>query len=122
MSSVQPAVLVRAAREGATFRQRFTPATGNLQFLNCGEWTLPPASPSQDCCSPHDETLLFQWEGESRVTVGGHAYALATYDTLYIPRGATYNLASEGGANKDVMLRSGVKPCAFNCASSWPPE
>ncbi|MEO8027644.1 MAG: 5-deoxy-glucuronate isomerase, partial [Bryobacteraceae bacterium] len=91
---VLPAVLVRTADEGVTFRQRFTPKTANLQFLNCGEYSLPPQSESQSYCMPRHESLLFQWEGSSVVTVNGAAYCLATYDTLYIPRGAEFTLAN----------------------------
>lgn len=93
-SAVRPAVLVRAADAGVSFRQRFTPQTSNLQFLSCGEFTLPPRKESQSYCLPRQESLLFQWEESSIVTVDGKSYSLAQYDTLYIPRGAEFTLAN----------------------------
>ena len=104
-SGVRPAVLVRTADEGVTFRQRFTPATANLQFLNCGEFCLPPRSESQSYSQPRHESLLFQWEGSSVVTVNGTAYCLATYDTLYIPCGAEYSL-SNGAAEPAKVIQT----------------
>lgn len=102
MSTVQPAVLVRASHEGVSFRQRFTPSTANLQFLSCGEFYLPTHSESQSYCLQTDESLLFQWEGESRVIVNGNAYDLSHYDTLYIPRGAPFTLINP---NSDESAR-----------------
>ena len=101
MSDIKPARLVRAQDEGVSFRQRFTPQSGNLQFLSCGEFTLPPGSESQGFCLPKSESLLFQWEGSSEVTVDGTVYRLVHLDTLYVPRGAEFTLANgsaEGGA------------------------
>jgi len=101
-STVKPAVLVRSAQDGVTFRQRFTPRTANLEFLSCGEFFLPTRSESQSYCLEQEESLLFQWEGESRVAVNGAIYDLSQYDTLYIPRGAAFTLAN---ANADESAR-----------------
>ncbi len=105
-STVQPAVLVRTSDEGVTFRQRFTPKTANLQFLNCGEFSLPAASESQSYSLPRNESLLFQWEGSSTVTVDGNAFILATYDTLYIPRAAEFTIANPSGEPAKVIQTS----------------
>src|SRR6476469_9831610 len=93
-SAVKPAVLVRTAQEGVTFRQRFTPKPANLQFLSCGEFALPPHSESQSYCLKGEESLLFQWEGSADVRLAGTVYSLAPYDTLYIPRGAEFSLVN----------------------------
>ncbi len=105
-STVLPAKLVRIGDEGVTFRQRFTPATANLQFLNCGEFSLPPGSASQSCCMPRHESLLFQWEGSATVTVNGATYCLATYDTIYIPCGAQFSLANGAAEAAKVIQTS----------------
>jgi mannose-6-phosphate isomerase-like protein (cupin superfamily) len=93
---IHPAVLLRAADEGVTFRQRFTPRGANLQFLNCGEFSLTPGSESQTFCLPEHESLLFQWEGKTRASVDGAAFDLEPYDTLYVPRGTRLVLANHG--------------------------
>ncbi|MBI4906166.1 MAG: 5-deoxy-glucuronate isomerase [Acidobacteria bacterium] len=107
---VKPAKLIRSADGGVQFRQRFTPETANLEFLSCGEFTLPPGARSQSFCLPRCESLLFQWEGSSVVTVDGAAYSLASYDTLYVPRGAEFSLANPGMA--EAMLVQCSAPAA----------
>ncbi len=92
--AVKPAKLVRAADGGVTFRQRFTPSQAHLQFLSCGEFELPGGSESQSFCLPRHESLLFQWEGRSTVTVNEAAHDLAPYDILYVPKGAEFCLAN----------------------------
>ena len=103
---VKPAVLVRTADEGVTFRQRFTPGPANLQFLSCGEFTLPPHTQSQSYCLATDESLLFQWEGTSYVTVAGRDYCLAAYDTLYIPRGEAFKLGNASAGTSRLFQTS----------------
>lgn len=49
-SGIRRAVLIKACAEGVTFRQRFNPATGNLNLLSCGEYDLPPATSSKASC------------------------------------------------------------------------
>ena len=92
---IHPATMFRTAQEGVTFRQRFTPQAANLQFLNCGEFSLSPDSESQTFCLPKHESLLFQWEGVTRAHVDGVAYELQPYDTLYVPRGTELVLANQ---------------------------
>ena len=69
MPPVKPARLIRADQPGVTFRQRFVPGTGNLLFLSCGEYELPPGSQSQTFYLPQEEALLFQAEGRGAVLV-----------------------------------------------------
>ncbi|MDX2154821.1 MAG: 5-deoxy-glucuronate isomerase [Bryobacteraceae bacterium] len=92
MSHIKPARLVRHDEGGVTFRQRFTPDTANLEFLSCGEFSLPAGSKSQSFCLPRSESLLFQWEGTTHVRVDGADFCLAHLDTLYIPRGSEFTL------------------------------
>ena len=95
---VLEAKLCRHSDVTATFKQRFTPASGNLQFLSCGEWDVPAGAQTQVVAAPGQETLLFQWKGFSTVSVAGVTYALAPYDTLYISLGAAFQIASTDGA------------------------
>lgn len=93
---IYPATLLRAADEGVIFRQRFTPREANIQFLNCGEFSLAPGAESQSFCLPRHESLLFQWEGSAEARVDGAEYRLAAYDTLYVPRGAELTFRNHG--------------------------
>lgn len=94
---VLEARLCRHSDVTPTFKQRFTPASGNLQFLSCGEWDVPAGTQTQVVAAPGQETLLFQWKGSSTVKVdgGAHEYTLDTYDTLYIPLGSSFQISGE---------------------------
>lgn len=97
-TSVRPGVLFPAAQSDVVFAQRFVPEDSNLQFLSCGEYRLQAGSRSVEFCRPAEESLLFMWKGTATAMVGGTAYVLAPYDTLYVPRGAGFrfcNPASE---------------------------
>jgi mannose-6-phosphate isomerase-like protein (cupin superfamily) len=94
---VKPARMIRAHDGGVTFRQRFTPDMANLEFLSCGEFDLPPGSRSQTFCLPAEESLLFQVAGSAVVAVNGAGHTMDHYDTLYIPRGAAFQLRNDRG-------------------------
>jgi mannose-6-phosphate isomerase-like protein (cupin superfamily) len=94
MSQIKSARLIRKDESGVTFRQRFTPATANLEFLSCGEFELPAGAGSQSYCLPRQESLLFQWKGRAIVSVNGESSQLERYDTLYVPRGAEFTISN----------------------------
>jgi mannose-6-phosphate isomerase-like protein (cupin superfamily) len=81
-----------AAQSEVLFRQRFVPESANLQFLSCGEYTVPPGCASVSFCRPEEESLLFMWKATATVEFSGMFYELAAYDTLYVPRGASFRL------------------------------
>jgi mannose-6-phosphate isomerase-like protein (cupin superfamily) len=89
---VKPGVLFPEGRSEVLFRQRFVPQSANLQFLSCGEYTLPPGCVSVPFCRPEEESLLFMWRGTATIELCGTFFELAAYDTLYIPRGAAFRL------------------------------
>jgi mannose-6-phosphate isomerase-like protein (cupin superfamily) len=94
--SVKPAVLLKSGQADAIYRERFTPATANLQFLSCGEYEIQPGGRTQEACYPTEEALLFTWRGKASVQMGGKSYSLATYDVLYVPKGSTYTVQNPG--------------------------
>jgi mannose-6-phosphate isomerase-like protein (cupin superfamily) len=89
---IRPGVLFPAAASEVQFRQRFVPETANLQFLSCGEYTVPPGSHSVAFCRPDEESLLFAWKGTATAELDGTCYELDHYDTLYVPRGTGFRL------------------------------
>ncbi|MCK7479035.1 MAG: hypothetical protein M0C28_17985 [Candidatus Moduliflexus flocculans] len=56
-------MLVGHERAEVTFRQRFVPETANLQFLSCGEYTVPPGCASVAFCSPEQREPAVHVEG-----------------------------------------------------------
>lgn len=94
--TVKPGVLFKAPQPGepGAYRERFTPAAANLNWLSCGEYELAPNANSELLSLPNDESLLFMWKGSAEVEVAGRSYALAPYDTLYIPRGAQFQISN----------------------------
>jgi mannose-6-phosphate isomerase-like protein (cupin superfamily) len=95
--SVKPGTLFKSpgeAEPGVSYRQRFTPESAELEWLSCGEYSLAPNAQSEPLSNPTDESLLFMWKGSVTVKVGGKTYTLAPYDTLYIPRGADFQISN----------------------------
>jgi mannose-6-phosphate isomerase-like protein (cupin superfamily) len=103
MHGVKPGVLFRAESAKVEFRQRFVHTEANLQFLDCGEYHLPPHTQSFALSLPERESLLFQWKGETVAHVAGTSFHLLEYDTLYIPRGAQFSLANRSHAHAAVI-------------------
>ena len=95
--AVKPGTLLRAAASGAVYRQRFLHSEVGLDFLDCGEFLLPPGTATQSTVCPGRESLLFMWKGTAEVEIEGGPIALAPYDTLYIPRDAAFRLRATGG-------------------------
>ncbi|MBY0373498.1 MAG: 5-deoxy-glucuronate isomerase [Bryobacteraceae bacterium] len=91
---VHPGTLIKNETAGVMYRQRFTPAATNLLFLSTGEYAVPPGAHSGRLSLRSEEALLWMWKGAATVTVDGAAYALAPYDTLYIPKGAEFQIAN----------------------------
>ncbi len=105
-SAVKPGVLFRNERPVVTFRQRFRSSEANLQFLNCGEYCLPPGATSFRTSLPDRESLLFMWKGEIIVEVEEQIIHLRPYDTLYIPRNTEFALGNQGETQAAVIQTS----------------
>ena len=59
--TVKPGTVFRTAAPKVSYRQHFTPATANLNWLSCGEYELPAGSATATLCEATDESLLFMW-------------------------------------------------------------
>ena len=93
---VKPATLLRTGSAAVSYRQRFIHSDVGLDFLNCGEYHLDAGAATYDQVVPGRESLLFMWKGSATVEVSGTPYQLAAYDTLYIPRDASFRIANTG--------------------------
>jgi len=102
-TGVRPGILFRGGGRAATYTQRFTPEQGNLKFLSCGEWFVPPGAASETLVVAGCEALLFQWKGVSEVKIDGAAYELAPYDVIYVPMGSNYRISNPGGDESRLM-------------------
>jgi mannose-6-phosphate isomerase-like protein (cupin superfamily) len=111
---VLPGVLFRDAASEVIYRQHFVPETANLQFLSCGEYTVPPERASVPFCRIGEESLLFMWKGTATVEISGLVYDLAAYDTLYVPRGEAFRLRN-GSAEPAVLIQ-----CSAPAATAHP--
>lgn len=90
--TAKPGTLFKYSDSKVTFKQHFNPAAANLNWLSCGEYELPAKSDTGSLVMANDESLLFMWKGSASVKVEEKTYALASYDTLYIPRGAEFKI------------------------------
>ena len=102
--SIRPGVLFRSPQAPVVYRERFQPSAANLQFLTCGEYEVQPGAAAQPVCHPGEESLLFTWRGNACVSLNGSAYALATYDVLYVPKGASYQITNPGAGVLKLFL------------------
>ncbi len=100
--TVRPGTLFKAVEPGAE-RVRFTAEAAQLNWLSCAEYEIAPQGRSAEQRLPGDESLLFMWKGSATVEVEGQRYALAPYDTLYIPRGAAFAILNETAAPARIM-------------------
>ena len=88
------------------YTEKTNPRTSNLQFLTYGHYELAAGAASGALAHPGEETLLFAWKGHPSAEVNHTAYPLAPYDVLYVPRGATYQLAAPAEACHLVVCRA----------------
>jgi mannose-6-phosphate isomerase-like protein (cupin superfamily) len=86
------------------YREHFTPESGNLEFLSCGEFEISPGAATQPLAFSDQEALLFSWRGKSTVQVDGVAYEMAEYDTLYLPKGQTWSISNSGPEHARLWL------------------
>jgi len=93
-TTVHPGSLFKYDKPNVTFRQRFLHNEANLLFLNCGEFTLPPGTETLLSSLPDRESLLWMWKGVLEAEVNGKTYQLDSYDTIYVPKGASYKLCN----------------------------
>ncbi|MGH9470237.1 MAG: cupin domain-containing protein [Terriglobia bacterium] len=91
-AQAKPGTRFAAEAPRVSYRERFSPREASLLFLSCGEFDVPPGAESRAWSFPGEESLLFMWQGRAEVLLGGRVYELAPYDTLYIPRDASFRL------------------------------
>lgn len=100
---VKPGTLFKRPVNGDPVQTRFTAAEASLNWLSCGEYEIPPDAAFGPFSLATEESLLFMWKGSVTVTVAGQAYALAPYDTLYIPRGAVFAFTNPSSEQAQVI-------------------
>jgi mannose-6-phosphate isomerase-like protein (cupin superfamily) len=107
--------------DAANFRyvEKSSPQSSNLQFLTYGVYELSGAAQSGLLSHASEEALLFCWKGKAVATVDGKDFALNYYDTLYIPRGATYRLSQESGESKIIVCRATAEKAHPVFHSKW---
>jgi mannose-6-phosphate isomerase-like protein (cupin superfamily) len=100
---VKPGVLFKSESPKATWRTHFTPLSSNLNWLSCREYELPSGMNSGNLCLSTEESLLFMWKGAAIATVSGSLYELSTYDTLYVPRGAQFEITNRSSGTARII-------------------
>ncbi len=106
MDQAKPATYIPAEASAFRYIEKSSPQTSNVKLMTYGVYELTGAVHSGDLAHPSEEALLFCWQGQATAMLKGARYVLEHYDALYIPRGATYQLAQETGASKVVILRA----------------
>jgi mannose-6-phosphate isomerase-like protein (cupin superfamily) len=106
MDKPKPANFLSADSAAFRYTEKSNPHSSNLQFLTYGVYEISGAAKSGSLSHANEEALLFCWKGKAVATVDGKDFALDYYDTLYIPRGATYRLSQESGESKIIVCRA----------------
>lgn len=101
--AVKPGTIFKTATPKTTYRQHFTPASANLNWLSCGEHDLPVGLSTGSLCLALEESLLLMWKGTVTVMVQGAEFKLNPYDTLYLPRGAAFQITNDSSEPARVM-------------------
>jgi len=107
--------------DAASFRyvEKSNPHNSNLQFLTYGVYELTGAAQSGSLSHASEEALLFCWKGKAVAIVDGKEFVLEHYDTLYIPRGASYRLSQESGESKIMVCRATAEKAHPVFHSKW---
>lgn len=106
MDQPKPATFVPGDAAGLRYTEKSTPHGSNLRLLTYGTYELSGPVQSSSLAHPGEEALLFCWQGEVTATLAGTDYPLKSYDVLYVPRGAVYQLGQAGGASRLVVCRA----------------
>jgi mannose-6-phosphate isomerase-like protein (cupin superfamily) len=104
--SVKRGQVHRSGGGGVVYRQRLVHQAAELEFLDCGEFSLAPGCATQTFSFPGRESLLYLWKGFAAVTTGGREYTLSGYDMLYVPLGAAFSIANLGADPAAVLVTS----------------
>jgi mannose-6-phosphate isomerase-like protein (cupin superfamily) len=105
-SSPKPATFVSADSAAFRYVEKSSPRTSNLDLLTYGVYELEGPIRTGGIAHPDEESLIFCWRGAATVTLNSTAYALATYDVLYIPRSAAYRIEQPSGSTRLIICRA----------------
>jgi quercetin dioxygenase-like cupin family protein len=111
---VMPGTLFSSSSPQVIYRQHFTPESCHLRYLTCGEFELSPTATSREFRLPGEESLLFMWQGAVTAWVGEQSFELSPYDTLYIPRGASFRMCNSSADPARVVQ------CSAPAAKEYP--
>ena len=114
--SAKPGTVFRANAVGVTFRERFVHERAHLLFLDCGEYDIPAGGYSSWFGAPGREALLFMWKGSARVEMKDASFDLAPYDTLYVPLGAAFRLATTRASRHASFRRRHPRRTSIRCS------
>lgn len=119
MDKPKPAHLLKNEAQSFRYVEKTNPQTSNLQFLTYGVYELTGKIASGLLSHAQEEALLFCWKGKVVANVDGTDYTLDHYDTLYIPRGASYRLSQETGESKVIVCRATAEKTHPVFHSKW---
>jgi len=106
MSEVKPAHFVGADHGPFRYVERTNSSTSNLSELTCGVYEFSAPTATASICHPDEEAFLLGWTGDAQAIVDGKEYALSTYDSLYVPKGAVYRLRCKGAPAQVIVCRA----------------
>jgi len=91
---VKPAHLLKADAWQFEYHEKCNSHTCNLDILSYGTYRVAAGASSGELFHRQEEAILFCLEETQKVDVEGELFELSYYDTLYIPMGTAYRIAS----------------------------
>ncbi len=119
MDTIKSANFLSADASAFRYVEKSNPHNSNLQFLTYGVYELTGAAQSGLLSHAGEEALLFCWSGTAVAHLDEKEFPLEHYDTLYLPRGASYRLSQKSGESKIIICRASSEKVHPVFHSKW---
>jgi mannose-6-phosphate isomerase-like protein (cupin superfamily) len=119
MNDPKQAHFLAATASSFSYTEKTNPKSSNLQFLTYGVYELIGNVETGSLTHASEEALLFCWEGSLKAQLAEQTFGLEFYDTLYIPRGASYRLSQCEGRSKVIVCRAAAENTHPVFHSKW---
>jgi 5-deoxy-glucuronate isomerase len=94
--------VVRSTHKGTGRRISVVPGKTASRYLHYGRITMGAADSPLGFDNGEHETGLVCLNGMAKVSTGGQTFKLSQYDTVYVPRDSTIDVAPEGESGCDL--------------------
>lgn len=103
LNSISPdTCFIPATHKGKGRRLAVAPGTTAARYLHYGRISLEPVDAAISFNNDDHETGLICLNGSAKVSTGGETFELSRYDSIYIPRDSSVEVAATGADGCDL--------------------